>query len=97
MYNISRYFNWRYKTMMELREVNYKLARTKLDKFEEEYLVICGDYTYYWTDDYDLADMFTSVELLIDVIDKQSITIDKNNYKYYIVEDIETQNLYDII
>lgn len=83
--------------MMELREVNYKLARTKLDKFEEEYLVICGDYTYYWTDDYDLADMFTSVELLIDVIDKQSVAIDKNNYKYYIVEDIETQNLYDII
>lgn len=83
--------------MMELRDVNYKLARTKLDKFEEEYLVICGDCTYYWADDYDLADLFTSMELLIDVIDKQSVTIDKDNYKYYIVEDIETQNIYDII
>ena len=83
--------------MMELREVNYKLARTKLDKFKEEYLVICGDYTYYWTDEYDMADLFTSMELLIDVIYKQDVAIDKDNYKYYIVEDIETQNIYDII
>ena len=82
---------------MELREVNYKLARTKLDKFEEEYLGICENYSYYWTNDYDLADMFTSIELLIDVINKQSITIDKNNYIYYIVEDIETQNIYNMI
>ena len=83
--------------MMELREVNYKLARTKLDKFKEEYLVICGDHTYYWSDDYDQADLFTSMQLLMDVVHKQEIPMDMDNYKYYIVEDIETQNVYDII
>lgn len=79
--------------MMELREVNYKLARTRLDKFKEEYLVICGDYTYYWTDEYDMADMFTSIELLRNVVTKQEVPVNDENYKYYIVEDIETNNI----
>lgn len=77
--------------MLELREVNYKLTRTRKDEFKEEFLVTNGK-DYYWSDDYEQGDMFETIPLLYNIVKKIKIVLD-NNYNYYIVEDIIENNI----
>ena len=73
--------------MVKEKEVNYKLQRIRKDRYFESYLVIDGN-DYYWTEDYDCADLFGNISILDKVVKEHNVDFDYNNHYYYIVEDV---------
>lgn len=77
--------------MVKEKEVNYKLQRIKKDGYWDQYLVTT-DKGYYWADDYESADLFSSIELLKSTVNKYKVDfVDK--YNYYILEDIVLETI----
>jgi hypothetical protein len=73
--------------MIKEKEVNYKLLRSRKERYCESYLVIDGN-DYYWTDDYDRADLFSSINMLNKIVKEYNVDFDYPNHYYYVVEDI---------
>lgn len=73
--------------MLKKKEVNYKLERCRKERYCESYLVINGN-DYYWTNDYEHADLFGSIDILNKVVKEHNVDFDYKNHYYYIVEDI---------
>lgn len=73
--------------MVKEKEVNYKLQRITKDGYWDQYLTTIDGGAYYWADDYEAGDMFTSKEVLHKVIEIYNVEF-TDKYNYYIVEDI---------
>ena len=77
--------------MLKEKEVNYKLQRITKDRYRDQYLVLIEG-GYYWADDYEAGDMFSSPKLLKEIVKKYNVEFN-DKYNYYIVEDIVEENI----
>ena len=71
-------------------EVNYKLQRTRKGTTETSYLVTDGK-EYTWEEDYDISDLFDTVELLYHIVGQAKVEFDEETYVYHIIEDAVTE------
>ena len=71
-------------------EVNYKLQRINKVTYDTAYLVTDGkDYT--WEEDYDISDLFDTVELLYHIVGQANVEFNEDEYTYIIIEDAVTE------
>lgn len=70
-------------------EVNYKLQRINKVTYDTSYLVTDGkDYT--WEEDYDISDLFDTIELLYHIVGQANVEFNEDEYTYVIIEDAVT-------
>jgi hypothetical protein len=70
-------------------EVNYKLQRINKVTYDVAYLVTDGkDYT--WEEDYDISDLFDTVELLYHIVGQANVEFNEDEYTYIIIEEAIT-------
>ena len=75
-------------SMIKEKEVNYKIERIRKDCFVCDYLVIDSENnSHWWSDDFDVADMFDTIELAKEICKHFDVKFDYENYNYYIIED----------
>lgn len=71
--------------MLKIKKVNYKFQRDM--GVNEKYLVTNGN-SYYWSDNYEEADIFPSKNILDKVIERYNIKLE-NDVNYYLIEHID--------